>query len=323
MDITLNYNLGLRPYYSVSGSWLSYDSAWNARDINGMSYAGGEPIMGFDSDGRCVEAIGSGAEQLVDTSISQATAVAGWADDVAINTVAGGVTLADKGFSLAAQAMGGDSNGFDQDAQKWGSYMSPYANAGYYDANNPGVQIATAATIFANPESAAGSIESSIVRDFGEANVITDPARMLPAPQQPAGLLADTTGGSSAAFDYYMNQAKSLDVSTANNGAVFWSGSGNRQLAEQCAEQNGKYTLEKTAGGNWLDQQQLFANGSPLSQDQARAVWGVISQRFAQQASGTTVGFVQGASARSVFNTVEYPTLLNNSSIMNIITGGF
>jgi len=58
-DITLNYNLGLRPYYAVSGNWLSYDSAWNERDINGMSYAGGEPIMGFDSDGRCVEGVGN------------------------------------------------------------------------------------------------------------------------------------------------------------------------------------------------------------------------------------------------------------------------
>ena len=55
VDITGYYNVGLRPYDPVSGRWLTYDSVWNERDPNYYSFAGGEPIMGFDSDGRCVE----------------------------------------------------------------------------------------------------------------------------------------------------------------------------------------------------------------------------------------------------------------------------
>ena len=54
VDITGYHQIGLRPYDSVSGRWLSSDSAWNERDPNYYSFAGGDPINGFDSDGRCV-----------------------------------------------------------------------------------------------------------------------------------------------------------------------------------------------------------------------------------------------------------------------------
>ena len=52
VDITGYYQIGLRPYDPVSGRWLTYDSVWNERDPNYYSFAGGEPIMGFDPDGR-------------------------------------------------------------------------------------------------------------------------------------------------------------------------------------------------------------------------------------------------------------------------------
>ena len=189
VDITGYHQIGLRPYDSVSGRWLSSDSAWNERDPNYYSFAGGDPINGFDADGRCVnktiDAAGYFAEQFSDTSVRQATAVAGWASDVAINTVAGTVALSSQGASLAAQAMGGDSSYFDQQAQQWQGYMSPYANAGYYDANNPGVQIATAATIFINPESAAGKFGSL---EVGSGNAYSVAYQMkMEIPAAPAG----------------------------------------------------------------------------------------------------------------------------------------
>lgn len=124
-------------------------------------------------------------------------------------------------------------------------------------------------------------------------------------------------------FAYYMQQAQTLDVSTAPNTAVFYSGPGNRALAEQFATANGGTTLEMTPGGAWLDQQQLFNTAqSGLTTEQAAQVWSTLSQRFAQGASGNAVGFVNGARAGSIFNTVEYPTLVNNPSIVNVITGG-
>jgi RHS repeat-associated protein len=55
VDVTGYYHLGLRDYDPVSGQWLSYDPMWNDRDPNGQSFCGGDPVNGFDSNGRCVE----------------------------------------------------------------------------------------------------------------------------------------------------------------------------------------------------------------------------------------------------------------------------
>jgi RHS repeat-associated protein len=52
VDITGYYNIGLRPYDPISGRWLSGDSVWNERDPNYYTFSGGDPINGFDSDGR-------------------------------------------------------------------------------------------------------------------------------------------------------------------------------------------------------------------------------------------------------------------------------
>jgi RHS repeat-associated protein len=54
-DVTGYYNIGQRPYDPVSGCWLTYDSAWNASDPNYYSFCGGDPINGFDSNGKCVQ----------------------------------------------------------------------------------------------------------------------------------------------------------------------------------------------------------------------------------------------------------------------------
>jgi RHS repeat-associated protein len=58
-DVTGYYGVGARTYDPVSGRWLSFDSAWNENDVNGMSFCGGDPVNGFDSDGRCMEATGN------------------------------------------------------------------------------------------------------------------------------------------------------------------------------------------------------------------------------------------------------------------------
>ena len=52
VDITGYHQIGLRPYDSVSGRWLTYDSVWNERDPNYYTFAGGDPVNGFDPDGR-------------------------------------------------------------------------------------------------------------------------------------------------------------------------------------------------------------------------------------------------------------------------------
>ena len=144
---------------------------WNERDPNYLSFCGGDPINGFDADGRL-------SKQFYQTSVSQANAVMGWTDDTIINTVAGAGYLADS----AAGFVTGDP-GFASAAQDWQNSMSPYARQGYYNPTAPVAQIASAGVMFVDPESAAGRVggmESTVVRDTTQANLITDPARMLP-----------------------------------------------------------------------------------------------------------------------------------------------
>jgi len=54
-DITGYYQVGMRLYDPEAGYWLSYDTLWNERDPNYLTFAGGDPINYFDADGRCVK----------------------------------------------------------------------------------------------------------------------------------------------------------------------------------------------------------------------------------------------------------------------------
>jgi hypothetical protein len=136
------------------------------------------------------------------------------------------------------------------------------------------------------------------------------------------GTATDLTRSS---FNSYYDTAGTLDASTGANEATFYSGEGNRALAEQFAEENGGSTLEMTPGGKWLDQEGSFDPTSPLTRGEAVAVWSRLSGRFAPGASGTPFGFVQGASPYGVWATTELPALESNPAITNIIaalTGG-
>lgn len=75
-----------------------------------------------------------------------------------------------------------------------------------------------------------------------------------------------------------------------------------------------------TVGGKYLDDLQLFADGSPLTKEQAANVWKKLSERYAHGASGNAYGFVEGSWVGSIFNMVEYPTLKNNQNINNVFT---
>jgi len=124
------------------------------------------------------------------------------------------------------------------------------------------------------------------------------------------------------AFAYYSNKVKELEVSSDRNGAVFYSGPGNMELAEEFAKDNGKVTLETTRGGSWLHQQNLFGADSPLTKRQAATIWQQLSEKYAKEASGNVVGFVKGAKPDRIFNTIEYPALKRNPNVSNVITGG-
>jgi len=71
-----------------------------------------------------------------------------------------------------------------------------------------------------------------------------------------------------------------------------------------------------TPGGQYLDSLKLFER---FSREQAILPWERLSARFAQDTSGKVYAFINGARAESVFNRIEYPILIQNSNVTEII----
>ena len=107
-----------------------------------------------------------------------------------------------------------------------------------------------------------------------------------------------------------------LDISTHADEATFWSGPSNRELAETFADLASKRTLEMTPGGQYLESLKLFDR---FSGRQAIIPWEKLSLRFAQNASGNVSAFVEGARSEGVFTRIEYPALLDNPRITDIV----
>jgi RHS repeat-associated protein len=141
VDITGYYNIGLRPYDPVSGRWLTYDSVWNERDPNYLTFVGGDPINYFDSDGNQgigynpalssfrsssgqsvsvfqalfpVAAIGGGAAPLTGSTMGDIQTIQNPFYSVALPTFQGADAL---GLSLLTGPVGGTADG----SITWGS----------------------------------------------------------------------------------------------------------------------------------------------------------------------------------------------------------
>lgn len=121
------------------------------------------------------------------------------------------------------------------------------------------------------------------------------------------------------------------DVSTAQNGAVFFSGRtpgglSNASLAESFADQTGKDILNFTPAGRQLSDLNLYPrlaldnNGMlvPRYAAETSRVWAMASQRYAEAASGRVNVFANGALPDSIFTQIELPALRANSNVTDI-----
>ena len=113
-----------------------------------------------------------------------------------------------------------------------------------------------------------------------------------------------------------IEEVPTLNIRTGMDEAVFWSGPGNRQLAESFASSTNKLTLEMTSGGRYLDSKNLFDR---YSTKQAIIPWERLSARFAQGASAKVSAFSDTSRVTSVFNRIEYPILRKNPNVTEII----
>lgn len=126
------------------------------------------------------------------------------------------------------------------------------------------------------------------------------------------------------AFDDIMSQVTHADFSTPNNGAVFWTGyqQGNKATAMQWAAENGKYTIEMTPGGKWLEGLDLYGGASSVSRSQADMIWQAASGEFSWGASGHANAFTFGTefSQTATFYGKELPILRQNPNVNPKIT---
>ena len=119
--------------------------------------------------------------------------------------------------------------------------------------------------------------------------------------------------------------AETFDVSSPENSVVLYSISylpttRNRDLAFDCVRSNpGKMMIEHTACGAELVRLGLdSADKCNLPSEQIAAVWKAASKRFIEAASGNVCAFVEKADRRSVFRSMELPTILQNERIRTV-----
>ena len=131
-------------------------------------------------------------------------------------------------------------------------------------------------------------------------------------------------GKGAGALDDILTQLSHADFATTNNGAVFWTGyqQGNKAAAMKWAAENGKFTIEMTPGGKWLEGLDLYGAKSPVSIEQADFIWSAASEHFTWGASGHVNAFTHGTgfSQSATFYGKELPILRINPKVDPKIT---
>lgn len=104
---------------------------------------------------------------------------------------------------------------------------------------------------------------------------------------------------------------------TDKSKAVFYSGPGNRDRALAAAKSRGAQPIDVIDGGRALNEQNLYSKHNPLYAE-ADTYWGQASEKYAREASGDIVAYVDGARPDRVFAQKELPILLENPNVKTI-----
>lgn len=118
--------------------------------------------------------------------------------------------------------------------------------------------------------------------------------------------------------------AKTFDVMTPENSLVVYSVSylptkENRDKAfAYVSAHPEKMLIEHTPCGAKLVEIGLASSDTGLHDEDVALIWKEASKRLIDAASGDIIAFVDGADERSVFCSMELPTILTNANIKTI-----
>ncbi len=106
------------------------------------------------------------------------------------------------------------------------------------------------------------------------------------------------------------------------DACVFYSGliGQNQKTAEESCNRHNYSTIEQTQGGKTLDSLDLWNQGGRygLSRPDVEEIWGVASEKYAEQVEGKVYCYVLAATNDSAFLEKELPTLLENDKVTHI-----
>lgn len=110
-----------------------------------------------------------------------------------------------------------------------------------------------------------------------------------------------------------------MDTSSPHDGAIFFSGPAAKKEAKKLAEKsNGtmKTVIDTPALKEFSQHQSYyFGKNAELSLEEGYFIGDCISEKFAQDASGTVRVFLDGIKPHGTFNRAEVPALLKNPNV--------
>ena len=125
-------------------------------------------------------------------------------------------------------------------------------------------------------------------------------------------------------YDEALSVAKTFDISTKPDTLVLYSVSyqptkKNKQDALAFVHSHQGYVMiDNTPCGVKMIDMGLDSEHSQLNPEEVAYLWRTASKRLIENASGNVTAFVDNADERSVFRSMELPTILANDKIITI-----
>lgn len=125
-------------------------------------------------------------------------------------------------------------------------------------------------------------------------------------------------------YDTALEVARTYDVETKPDSLVLYSISflptkeNKLKAFEYVKDHPGSVMLDHTPCGVKMIDLGLENGRCNLKEDEIAYLWKVASKRLLEQASGNVTAFVKNADERSVFRSMELPTILANDKIKTI-----